>query len=166
MSLSPPERMVYNIVGMNTIIALTAQYLYLVIVVASICVCFLLKKKKEFLVFAASSFVLSYIIAKILNKVIISPRPQFTDHIQPLIKVASDNGFPSDHTLLSMSIALVVLVYNKKIGSILLVLAALVGISRVLAHAHHWIDVFGSIGIALFGVGVILLVRRAYYTKK
>ncbi len=48
-----------------------------------------------------------------------------------------------------MTIASVIFTYNQKIGGLLIVLSLLVGISRVLAHVHHGIDIVGSVVIAL-----------------
>jgi len=81
--------------------------------------------------------------------VISSPRPFVVQPVKPLVPSDTDNGFPSDHTLLSMAVAGVVVAYRRKWGIALLLLAALVGTARVLAHVHHPIDVIGSAVIAL-----------------
>lgn len=140
---------------MFSIIIFCAQYLYLVIAFFAIIYFLFYNKKKKFLLLALPSFILSYSLAKIFGNFIKSPRPLFTEHIKPLITTATDNGFPSDHTLLAMSIALVVFVHNKKVGIVLIILAFCVGIARVLTHSHHVIDIVGSIGIALFSVIVV-----------
>src|SRR5205085_4583351 len=45
--------------------------------------------------------VLAYLVTKVLAHVIIDPRPYVVTHTRPLIPVARDNGFPSDHVLLA-----------------------------------------------------------------
>lgn len=149
---------------MNALISFLAQYLYLLIILVAVVTFFFFEDKKKFFFFTLSSFALSDGIAMILNKLIMSPRPQIADHLTPLIPVATDNGFPSDHMLLATSVALVVFTKNKKIGTILLFLAIIVGISRVLAHAHHPIDVIGSIVISVCSISVILIAQR-WYTR-
>ena len=51
-------------------------------------------------------FVAAYLIAKGLGHVIHDPRPYLVEHLQPLIPLAHDNGFPSDHSLLAWVLAL------------------------------------------------------------
>lgn len=49
----------------------------------------------------------------------------------------ADNGFPFDHTWLTMVIASVVFVYNRKFGILFAVISFIVGFSRVLAGIHQ-----------------------------
>ena len=79
-----------------------------------------------------------------MGSLIVSPRPFVVDHVPPLIPVATENGFRSDHTLLAMAVADVVFAFRRRAGSVLFALAALVGLGRVAAHVHHPIDVVGS----------------------
>src|SRR5438874_9836807 len=48
--------------------------------------------------------VLAYLVSKALAHVIIDPRPYVVTHTRPLIPVAHDNGFPSDHVLLAAAL--------------------------------------------------------------
>jgi len=124
-----------------------AQYLYLVIGLTAVTVFFKSNNriKNRLLVLGAIVFPTSYIIAKILGMFIQSPRPYIVEHITPLISASADNGFPSDHTLLAMAIAVMIFAYNRIVGGVLIVLAVAVGIARVLAHVHQVIDILGSI---------------------
>ncbi len=139
---------------MNLIIIFGASYLYLVILGIAVVVFLCLDRyqRKPLLKLLILTSIFAYIPAKLGGLLIHDPRPFVVEHIQPLIHAATDNGFPSDHTLLSMVIALVVLRFNKKVGSLLVVLALLVGVARVLAHAHHVIDIVGSIVIAVIAI--------------
>ena len=147
---------------MDQFLIFGAAYLFLVIIAVGAVAFFFSRFKKKLLLLAAVSLPLSYILAKILGYFVISPRPAFADHVMPLISVASDNGFPSDHTLLSMTIALIVFAYHKKIGALLIFLATVVGVCRVLVHAHHWIDVVGSVGISIAAVGGVYFIQQLY----
>ncbi len=141
---------------MSFLIIFGAKYLYLVIGLIAAIV-FLISTnsvKKMLLVLSALVLPLSYLLAKILGFFIQSPRPFVVDHLKPLINASTDNGFPSDHTLLSMSIALVIVTYNKKVGGILILLALCVGVSRVLANVHHPSDIIGSIFIAVLAISI------------
>jgi membrane-associated phospholipid phosphatase len=51
--------------------------------------------------------------------------------------------------MLSFTIAAIIFIHNKQLGTILGVLGLLVGFSRVFAKIHHPLDIFGSIVIAI-----------------
>jgi undecaprenyl-diphosphatase len=87
---------------------------------------------------------------KVAGRLWTDPRPFVVDHIVPLISHPADNGFPSDHTALATAVAAVVLLWHRRAGAALLVLAVLIGTARVGAHVHHWPDI-----IAGFAIGVV-----------
>ena len=94
-------------------------------------------------------FGLSYVIAKVAGHVIVDPRPYLVQQIVPLIPLAHDNGFPSDHSLLAWALALSLVwlgpssIWPFVLGAILVMLGRL-GIA-----AHHSLDVGGSALIVL-----------------
>lgn len=135
---------------MNMLIIFAAKYLFIVVCLMALGIFVLSDRLIESKIIRLSFFTLplSYLISLVLNQLIISPRPFVVEHIQPLIQASIDNGFPSDHTLLTMTVAFIIFAYNKKWGSLLVLLSLVVGIARVMAHVHHRIDVAGSIGIA------------------
>ncbi len=136
---------------MDTVIIFAASYLYLVVLALGVGA-FLLSDtpiKWNIAKLAVVVFPLCFIVAQLLGMVISSPRPFIVDHVTPLIHAATDNGFPSDHTLLAMAIAAIIFAYHRKLGSMLIILAVGVGVGRVLAWVHHPIDVIGSIMIVL-----------------
>lgn len=100
-------------------------------------------------------------IDKLLNQIINSPRPFVVDGVTSLFAHVADNGFPSEHTLLAVVIALPVYLQNKKIGLVLLLIAIAIGIARVLAGVHHTIDIMGAvlIGVCAVIVGEWMVTR-------
>lgn len=110
--------------------------------------------KKKFATFTLISFGLSFALAKLLGAFFNDPRPFVSDHITPLIAHVADNGFPSDHTLLTMTIAAVVFFYNRKLGVVLGIISFIVGYARVLAGIHHSIDILGAMIIAVIAVTI------------
>lgn len=128
-----------------------AQYLYLVIVVLAGVFIYLQSKELRFklLISLVISFPLAYIVAKMGSVFFDSPRPFVLSGIPSLIPHAADNGFPSDHTLLSAACAALIFWCEKRLGTVLLALAFLVGYSRMLAGVHHLVDILGSIAIAI-----------------
>ena len=91
-----------------------------------------------------------------------NPRPFISDGVTPLFSSALDNGFPSDHTLLTAFLAFAVLVYSRRLGIALLILAFIVGWARVAGGVHHAVDVLGSFAIA----GVAVLAAKSIMDKQ
>lgn len=135
---------------MSSLIIFGAQYLYLVIVIGALWYIFLQKKEMrlKIVVCAMIALPLSYVIAKAMSLLYYDPRPFVVGQFVPLLPHAPDNGFPSDHTLLSSAVAAVIFFFHRKTGLILFVVTFLVGTARVLAGIHHFVDILGSIVIA------------------
>ena len=136
------------------LIIFCAKYLVAVPVLALLAYFFLgVKRRRHRLVWlTVISFPLAYLIARILGHLFYSARPFVVGNFVPLIAHAADNGFPSDHTLIAATIAMVVLYFNRRWGVTLWIVAALIGIARVLAGVHHTSDIIGSMLIAIVSV--------------
>ncbi len=134
---------------MNYLIIFGAKYLYLIEIILFAIYFFLQKrnKQKSIIILSVVSLPLAYIFSKVLASVYFDPRPFLIDHFTPLIASSTDNGFPSDHTLLASAIASIIFFHNKKLGIVAWVIAFAIGISRVLAGVHHFVDIVGSIVI-------------------
>ena len=105
-------------------------------------------QKKRLFILGLVSFPLTYLIAKLAAHTFFDPRPFVTHHFTPLIPHDPDNGFPSDHALLSFALANLVFAFNKKAGAGFFLLGFLVSLGRVLSGVHSWIDILGSFVIA------------------
>lgn len=140
---------------MENLIIFGARYLTAVMIVIAVVYFFRQSRKRkiEMTVFAIVTLPAIYLASRIASLLYFNPRPFVVGPpaggFVPLIEHANNNGFPSDHTLLSVAIAMVIFFYNKKLGSLLLLLALLVGTARVLAGVHHALDIFGSFAIAI-----------------
>ena len=88
---------------------------------------------------------LTYIVAYIASMLYNNPRPFVAENFNPLVYHGTDNGFPSDHTLLASLVAILFISYKKNITYILWIGAVLIGISRVYAGVHHPVDIFGAL---------------------
>ena len=83
------------------------------------------------------------------------------DHsIKPLFSHIADNGFPSDHTLLTMTIAAIIFVHNRKLGILLAIFSLIIGFSRVAAGVHHALDIIGAAVIAVTTTYISYLVLK------
>jgi membrane-associated phospholipid phosphatase len=99
----------------------------------------------------------SYVAAKLVSHVVIDPRPYLVQHIKPLIQLSTDNGFPSDHSLLAWALAISLVWFAPSAVWPFVVGAILVMLGRLGVAAHHTLDVTGS---ALIVVVVALIVSR------
>lgn len=109
------------------------------------------------------------ILAKIGASLVHDPRPFVSDGVTPYFKSASDNGFPSDHTLLATFLSLAIMSSKRWLGATLLGLAAMIGYARVLANVHHGIDILGAMAIATLGYLIALganKIRLHYWPPK
>ncbi len=147
---------------MDLLITLAATYLFLPIVFIGVLAWLLSNRamKIEMLKLGILAFPASLFVALIAGYLYVDPRPFVVEHLRPLIAHAADNGFPSDHTLLSMTVAAVVMAFYRKLGLLLFVLGLLVGVSRVMAQVHHPVDILGSTIIAFLAVLIALSILK------
>jgi len=144
---------------MDSIIIFCAKYLIFIVGLLALGYWFTLPKKQkvEIVIYGIITGIIAFILAKLSGIVFNDPRPFISDHVTALFSYTADNGFPSDHTLVTAAIAATVFSVSKKWGIGLLVLSVIIGTSRVLAHVHHPIDIAGSLVFAAIGALV------AYY---
>lgn len=156
---------------MESITVFFASKLHIVIVLAGALFFVLLSKERK-IVFAYKALIalpIAFLLGRLANLFISSPRPFVVENIQPLIAHIPNNGFPSEHTLLVATISALVYTESKVVGVILGVLAISVGIARVLANVHHSVDVVGSVGIAVFAVVIssyLVSLLQTLYTDR
>ncbi len=142
---------------------------YLIAVVVIITGIFWLQRNKEdkkiMAVRGLITMPLSLLSARLISMLYYNPRPFVVENIAPLIQHASDNGFPSDHTLLAAACAALIASYDKKLGGVLYLLTILIGASRVAAKVHHPLDIFGSIVIASAVIWLTVLIQKKLAKK-
>jgi len=122
--------------------------------------------QKKMVIFGILSLALVYILASIAGNLYYDPRPFVVGHFTPLILHDPDNGFPSDHTLITATVAFFALYYNWKIALALGAIAILVGASRVYVGIHHPADIIGSIVIALVATSIAYVILRKFSDGK
>ena len=136
--------------GTELLIVMVAKYLIIVPIIVLAAYFFLSNKQvqKRMVVLGGLGSGLAFILSRIGSALFYDPRPFVTQQIQPLIAHAADNGFPSDHALLSFTLAAVLYTFNRKWGMILGVMAVVISAARVAASVHSWIDIGGSFVIS------------------
>lgn len=144
-----------------------AKYLiFLIVVLAGVSWLKLPRDKKwEMAKAAMIAFPLAFVLARIASLLYYDPRPFVHFQFVPLIPHAADNGFPSDHALLSSALAAWVYLFNRKHSYVLWVLAILVGIARVVAGVHSPIDILGSALIAIGATWVASVALRRFSAR-
>ncbi len=147
---------------MDLVVLYTAKYLVFVIVLlAGVYWLTLPKKQKiQMLIFAVILAIVAFLLTRIGGMLYYDPRPFVSHSVTPIYPHPDNNGFPSDHTALAFVVASSVFYMSKKIGAIFLVLALMVGVSRVIGNIHSPIDIVGSIVFV-----VIAYVLSKYATK-
>jgi undecaprenyl-diphosphatase len=144
---------------MHEIIIVVAKYFLVLSLLGTAYIVYKIpgRERLRFVLLIIIGGIISLALAKIASHFIHDPRPFVQGNFTPLIVHAPDNGFPSDHTLLTAFLGFAVLSKSRKVGSILLAIALLIGLSRMAAGVHHSWDILGSFIIG--GIGCII----AYY---
>ncbi len=104
--------------------------------------------------------ILALAMARVSAHFYYDTRPFVAHHIKPLFAHAADNGFPSDHALLTSFLGFSLLAYSRRIAAVLLGIAVLVGWARVAAHVHSPIDIIGSFVFAGVSAAIIVWIDR------
>ena len=152
----------------NNIIIFFASYLYL-FVVLGILLAWLQTRKNlrlQFVVATVLAGVIALILSRIANKLYYDPRPFVTEHVKPLIAHVADNGFPSDHALLTMTLTAITYLYNRKVAAAMLVLTIVVGGSRILARVHSPLDIGTGWVIGIVGAVAGYYIAQYFWAKQ
>lgn len=152
---------------MEFLIIFAARYLFLLSVAIFIGVFILITRpeKRYFIKLSLLTSILSFALAKIASMTYYNPRPFVVESVSPLVAHGADNGFPSDHTLLTITIAVIIFQFNKKLGIFLAVIALIVGSARVLAKVHHPIDILGSVIVAILAINIAVYIFKKIAAK-
>jgi undecaprenyl-diphosphatase len=150
----------------STIVFVAKYFLYLS--VALVGVYWLRSSHREKMDIAAHLLiggVIALALAKLGAHFFYDTRPFVSQHVKPLMPHAPDNGFPSDHALLASFLGFTMLAYSRRFGSLLLIIAVLVGTARVLAHIHSPIDILGSFVFAAIATYVTRYIVHRFFPR-
>lgn len=118
------------------------------------------KIKKEQVIHALLAVTISYFIAFLVKKFFPTIRPFVANGREvDVLLMPHDGAFPSEHSTIAFALAVTIFMHDRKIGSIFLVSAILIGISRVLANVHYPIDILGG---ALLGTLVAIVIEKTH----
>lgn len=127
---------------MDTVIADLAQYGFIFSFVVAFVVWLRLARRQqvELLLAGVVGGVACLVLIKAAGAVFYDTRPFVAQHIAPLFPHAADNGFPSDHTAVTMLVGFCVLVVSRRWGLVLLALSALAGVACSPTCTRPWIS--------------------------
>ena len=147
---------------MSLVVSYTAQYLIFVVMAIAVIVTIFSSKtvRNRTIVLAVISLLIAFAATIIAGKLYYDPRPFVVNHTPPLFPYRPDNGFPSEHTLLSVAVAGVIFIHRLKLGFILGIMGIGIGVCRVLAGVHHPIDITASVGIAVISVFISWIILK------
>lgn len=134
---------------MDWLIVFLANYLILVIGLLAVFVGYRVKQQTAFILAVVLAAILAFDLSAIAGAIYYNPRPFVSQNIEPLIAHGPDNGFPSQHTVVAMTLSIVMYFYRRRLAAVALVLTFLVGAGRVWAHVHSWVDILGGLAIGI-----------------
>lgn len=149
---------------MDSLISFIAEYFYVIVVLLAGGLVLWRYRNRLVELGIAGVVILgvAYILSKIATNLISDPRPFIETGVPALIHSATDNGFPSDHTLLLASVAATLTLVSWRAGLVFLGLALLVGLARVYVRVHHLLDIAGSVALVGVAFGIYLLGKLAW----
>jgi undecaprenyl-diphosphatase len=121
---------------------------------------FATERGKSKSVFIVVTIVVSLAISYALGQLYAHPAPYMVGY-ETLLVDAPENSFPSQHTTVVFAFAWAVCYLQDRWrdGLVALVLASLVGISRVYVGVHYPIDIVGAVGASLLGFVLVYVAR-------
>lgn len=153
---------------MDSVIIFCAKYLFVVVVLLYVRAFYQASKtdRKALVVALVIAGIIAVILDKAGGKLYYDPRPFVSNNITPLIKHAPDNGFPSEHTTFSMTIAILLTFYRRRLGILAIIIAYIVGTARIAAHVHSPNDIIGGIVIGLVAAGAAYFATEKWLRPK
>ena len=136
-------------------------------IVLAICILIFTKKDKRIGWNSVLSILFAFIVCNLILKPLVNrARPcDIWPEIETIVNRPHDASFPSGHTNISFAVAVSVLLNNKKWGIPAVILALLIGISRLYLFMHFPTDVLvGMLNGIIWAIISYLIVN--WYFKK
>lgn len=144
----------------DSAIFLSYLFTYLLIFSLIIWAIFFSQKKMYNFSLLFLSGIFSWFIANILKSLLRINRPFIDLGFSPL-RLESGFSFPSEHMTIFTAIATAMFLINKKAGFIFLIIAILIGLSRIIIGVHSPLDILGG----LFVGGLVGLIFIKIFKK-
>jgi len=122
-------------------------------------------ERRQVLLACFLSLVLALVLVGVLSLFFDRPRPFVALGIPPLFPHDTDSSFPSDHTLVGVSLVGPLLWQRPRLGVWLMLWAFLVGFARVVTAIHYPSDILGSAALAVVPTVVGLLLASPLVSR-
>lgn len=157
----------FQIPALNPVFIFIAEYfLYLLIIVL---IYYLFKdngKHRVMVLAAVVSCLLAVILGKIAGQFHYNIQPFATlDNVNQLIDKEVNNSFPSDHTILSFTICMMLFLFDKR-KFYFLFIGVLVAVSRVWVGVHYPFDVVTSIVLSIVAALIVNALFKKFTAKQ
>ncbi len=145
---------------LNSTFIFIAEYMVVLLAISVLFIWFTRNKDNRVMILCASiAFICAFVIGKIsgLFHSNFQPFVELTD-VNKLIHKEKDNSFPSDHTILFFSYCFSFWLFKRGRSILWVLLAVLVGVSRIWVGVHYPLDVLTGIFISLAAATFIYLI--------
>jgi undecaprenyl-diphosphatase len=145
---------------LNPLVIFFAEYMEFLLILIVLGFWFSRKQQNKVMVICAGgSFILAEIIGKLAGALHYHEQP-FAElaNVSKLIEKTVDNSFPSDHTILFFTFCLTFWLFKRGWGFLWVLLAALVGLSRIWVGVHYPVDVMVGALISVLSAAVVYMI--------
>ena len=105
---------------------------------------------------AGAGLTLSFILGAIFYR----NRPFVNHHVYQLIKHSADASFPSDHTTAAFAVAMTFVLLGVRYRRLWVILATLIGFSRVWSGVHYPTDILAGVLLGTFSATIVHIMMR------
>ncbi|WHY96908.1 undecaprenyl-diphosphatase [Peribacillus simplex] len=166
-------RMINNLgkqyTDLNPFFVFIAEYMIFFLVLAVLLFLFSRRNKNRIMVICAFiTLAISELLAKIAGQFHSNNQP-FAElpNVNRLVEKAINNSFPSDHTIIFFSFCITFWLFKRGWGILWVILAVLVGISRIWVGVHYPADVLVGAIISIVSATIVYkIVLKLSLTKK
>ncbi len=147
---------------LDAVMIFIAKYLIYIFGIYLIYLWFVRSKYRQEVLFAGYAALLGLGINFIITQLYFHPRPFMIPIGMLLIPHAPGTSFPSDQTTSMFAVSLMLLIIRElsNKGVIFFLLAFIGGLSKVYTGLHFPVDIAGSLFVAIFSAGLLLLLKQ------
>lgn len=125
----------------------------------------LIIKNKRLGLWAMANALLVWAVTKFIKDYFYTPRPYIWAQTSIPINYLLDGSFPSSHTAVAFAVSFIIYHKMPRLGAVMLIASAAIGLSRIIIGVHTLLDVTGGIVLAYLGSRLIIRGLDNYHSK-